>query len=123
MRLSNIYNLGIKELRSLGRDPLMLGLIVFAFTISIYTAATALPETLNRAAISIVDEDNSPLSSRIAAAFYPPYFLPPRMITQAEMDARMDAGLDTLDRKSTRLNSSHVKISYAVFCLKKKKMQ
>src|SRR5690554_7451725 len=26
----------------------------------------------------------------------------------------------TLDRKSTRLNSSHVRISYAVFCLKKK---
>src|SRR5690606_39537403 len=29
--------------------------------------------------------------------------------------------MDTLDRKSTRLNSSHAKISYAVFCLKKKK--
>src|SRR5690606_40716472 len=28
---------------------------------------------------------------------------------------------NNLDRKSTRLNSSHVKISYAVFCLKKKK--
>src|SRR5690606_39348800 len=28
---------------------------------------------------------------------------------------------EKLDRKSTRLNSSHVKISYAVFCLKKKK--
>src|SRR5690625_7699009 len=28
---------------------------------------------------------------------------------------------DHLDRKSTRLNSSHVAISYAVFCLKKKK--
>src|SRR5690554_7749553 len=27
----------------------------------------------------------------------------------------------TIDRKSTRLNSSHVRISYAVFCLKKKK--
>src|SRR5690606_40127265 len=27
------------------------------------------------------------------------------------------------DRKSTRLNSSHVKISYAVFCLKKKKLK
>src|SRR5690606_40923311 len=27
----------------------------------------------------------------------------------------------TVDRKSTRLNSSHVKISYAVFCLKKKR--
>src|SRR5690554_7661535 len=30
-------------------------------------------------------------------------------------------GLLFLDRKSTRLNSSHVRISYAVFCLKKKK--
>src|SRR5690606_39864364 len=29
----------------------------------------------------------------------------------------------TIDRKSTRLNSSHVKISYAVFCLKKKKSE
>src|SRR5690554_3468306 len=29
----------------------------------------------------------------------------------------------TADRKSTRLNSSHVRISYAVFCLKKKKQQ
>src|SRR5690606_41525142 len=32
-----------------------------------------------------------------------------------------DAHRDGTDRKSTRLNSSHVKISYAVFCLKKKK--
>src|SRR5690606_41288330 len=30
--------------------------------------------------------------------------------------------MKTIDRKSTRLNSSHVKISYAVFCLKKKKI-
>src|SRR5690554_1739149 len=30
-------------------------------------------------------------------------------------------GRGSLDRKSTRLNSSHVRISYAVFCLKKKK--
>src|SRR5438132_9121863 len=32
-----------------------------------------------------------------------------------------DAGADATDRKSTRLNSSHTVISYAVFCLKKKK--
>src|SRR5690606_41556805 len=37
-------------------------------------------------------------------------------------DADIDAALPVLlkDRKSTRLNSSHVKIAYAVFCLKKK---
>src|SRR6266496_4942795 len=33
------------------------------------------------------------------------------------------AALGEEDRKSTRLNSSHVEISYAVFCLKKKKRQ
>src|SRR5690606_41042380 len=32
-----------------------------------------------------------------------------------------ESKLETVDRKSTRLNSSHVKISYAVFCLKKKR--
>src|SRR5207249_134187 len=36
-------------------------------------------------------------------------------------DALADGVGATLDRKSTRLNSSHVSISYAVFCLKKKK--
>lgn len=95
MRISNVFNLGVKELRSLMRDPMMLGLIVFAFSFAIYTAATALPETLNRAAIAIFDEDRSPLSTRITTAFYPPHFLLPQDITATEMDARMDAGLDT----------------------------
>src|SRR3712207_8626768 len=35
--------------------------------------------------------------------------------------ADREAVLDAVDRKSTRLNSSHANISYAVFCLKKKK--
>src|SRR3712207_7695959 len=34
----------------------------------------------------------------------------------------VDDDAERLDRKSTRLNSSHANISYAVFCLKKKKM-
>src|SRR3989442_6429372 len=34
----------------------------------------------------------------------------------------IDTGADLTDRKSTRLNSSHVRISYAVFCLKNKQM-
>src|SRR5690625_7067694 len=33
------------------------------------------------------------------------------------------SSFSSLDRKSTRLNSSHVAISYAVFCLKKKNIQ
>lgn len=92
MRLANILHLGVKELRSLSRDPIMIVLIVYAFTLSVYSFATAMPETLNKAPIAIVDEDRSPLSTRIVAAFYPPYFLPPAMISWSEMDAGMDDG-------------------------------
>ena len=95
MRWLNIAHLGIKELRSLLRDPMMLVLIVYSFSFAIYTAATALPETLQKAPIAIVDEDRSPLSERIVDSFMSPYFMPPALITQAEMDARMDAGQDT----------------------------
>jgi len=91
----NILHLGFKELHSLLRDPILMLLIGFALTVNIYTAATAMPETLHKAPIAIVDEDQSALSSRIRDAFYPPYFLPPALIAAAEMDARMDAGLDT----------------------------
>src|SRR5688572_32445981 len=38
-----------------------------------------------------------------------------------ERDFRAAVGIEQQDRKSTRLNSSHSQISYAVFCLKKKK--
>src|SRR5438477_442512 len=44
--------------------------------------------------------------------------LPPR--ERPDEDLRV-AARDLRDRKSTRLNSSHMSISYAVFCLKKKK--
>src|SRR5436309_4545661 len=40
--------------------------------------------------------------------------------THWEREWRRPTGAPIPDRKSTRLNSSHVKISYAVFCLKKK---
>lgn len=95
MRLANIGNLGFKELRSLVRDPIMLFLIAYSFSIAIYVAATAMPETLQMAPIAIVDEDRSPLSERIVDSFSPPYFQPPALIDQTEMDVRMDSGLDT----------------------------
>ena len=78
--LGTIWRLGVKELWSLWRDPVMLVLIAFSFTVSVYTAATAVPETLHHVPIAIVDEDHSPLSRQIAGAFYPPQFMPPAMI-------------------------------------------
>src|SRR5690606_41702476 len=43
------------------------------------------------------------------------------VLTQWAVPICLSVSVLVLDRKSTRLNSSHVKISYAVFCLKKKK--
>jgi ABC-2 type transport system permease protein len=95
MHANNILHLGVKELWSLARDPIMLVLIAFAFSVVIYSTASGLPDTLHKAPIAIVDEDQSPLSLRIINAFQPPLFMPPKLVTRAEMDSRMDAGLDT----------------------------
>ncbi len=93
--LANIYRLGVKELWSLARDPAMLVLIAVTFTVMVYVSATGMPETLHKAPIAIVDEDVSPLSTRIVAAFYPPHFTPPTIIERHQVDPGMDAGLYT----------------------------
>ncbi|MBV2180816.1 ABC transporter permease [Castellaniella sp. MT123] len=90
--VDTIWRLGVKELWSLWRDPVMLVLIVFSFTVSVYTAATAIPETLHHVPIAIVDEDQSPLSQQITAAFYPPQFIRPAMINHEQVDRGMDIG-------------------------------
>lgn len=91
-KLANIYNLGIKELWSLIRDPVMLVLIAYSFTFSVYISATAASEGLQNAAIAIVDEDQSSVSHRLASAFYPPQFLIPEMIELEAIDPHLDRG-------------------------------
>jgi ABC-2 type transport system permease protein len=95
MRAKNILHLGIKELWSLARDSILIVLIGYVFTVDVYTVATGAPDTLHKTPVAIVDEDQSTLSRRIVNGFQPPWFLPPKMVTRDEMDARMDAGLDT----------------------------
>ncbi len=91
-RLLVIFRLGVKELWSLARDPILLALIVYTFSASIYVAATARPETLHKVPIAIVDEDASPLAARIAAAFFPPQFAPPPIIDARAADRGLDDG-------------------------------
>lgn len=86
----NIFWLGTKELRSVLSDALMVGLITWSFTVSIYSQATSISETVNNASVAIVDEDRSTLSRAIANALYPPYFKTPELITPAEIDEGMD---------------------------------
>ena len=91
-RLHNIWHLGIKELRSLARDPIFMILIVWAFSIGVYLAATGVSMELRNAPIAVVDEDQSELSQRIVNAFYGPYFRKPDLIALDRIDRGMDSG-------------------------------
>lgn len=90
--LRAIFFLGVKELRSLRRDPVMIGLIVWAFSLAIYTAANGVAHDLRNAAIAIVDHDRSQLSDRIRQALLPPQFAAPALIGFDEIDPGMDSG-------------------------------
>ncbi|MGB0466252.1 MAG: ABC transporter permease [Pontibacterium sp.] len=92
MKKSNVIRLGIKELRSLAYDKVLLILIVWAFSGAIYMAATGASMEMHNASIAVVDEDQSALSLRIMDAFYKPYFQTPERITASEIDAGMDSG-------------------------------
>ena len=76
--IANIYWLGTKELRSFLHDFVLLGLVVYAFSLAIMAQAGSYSQEVHNASIAIVDEDHSELSRRIAHAFLPPYFQPPQ---------------------------------------------
>jgi ABC-2 type transport system permease protein len=91
-KCANIYRLGVKELRILFRDPLLIVLIIWAFSGGIYCIATTTSMELHNAPIAIVDEDQSQLSGRILSALYGPYFKKPDLIAGDEVDPGMDGG-------------------------------
>ena len=90
--LKNIFFLGVKELRGLFRDYMLLILIVYSFSLGIYITGNAANDTITNAAIAIVDEDHSQLSKRIADAFFPPMFRHAKEIKLEDIDPAMDAG-------------------------------
>ncbi|HML29496.1 MAG TPA: ABC transporter permease [Hyphomicrobium sp.] len=94
-QISNIWNLGIKELRCLSRDPVLVALIIFAFSFAVYSLATGMSYELRNASVAIIDEDHSRLSDDIAHAFLPPYFKTPEQIGLKDLDRRMDSGQNT----------------------------
>src|SRR6266567_7204382 len=89
-RISNIFWLGTKELRSFLQDWVLLGFVVYSFTVAIYAQANTTSMELHNAAIAIVDEDRSQLSQAIARAFLPPYFKPAQQVAARDMDHLLD---------------------------------
>ncbi|MGC2200999.1 MAG: ABC transporter permease [Stellaceae bacterium] len=90
--LANIFWLGTKELRSFSKDFVLLGLVIYAFSVAIVAQAQSSSQEVHNASIAIVDEDHSQLSRRIAQAFLPPYFQTPQPIAERDIVPLMNSG-------------------------------
>ena len=88
--VQKVFWLSIKELRSIRADPIVMVLIVYTFSVAIYTVATGAKLEVEHASVGIVDDDQSQLSRQIQAAIAEPYFKPPQELSITEVDAAMD---------------------------------
>ncbi len=91
-KASNIFWLGVKELRSFLHDYVLLGLVIYAFSFAVTMQARSYSQELHNASIAFVDEDHSELSRRIAYAFLPPLFHAPHEIAERDIVPLMNSG-------------------------------
>jgi ABC-2 type transport system permease protein len=90
--LWHTFQLGLKELVSLWRDPVLLFLIAYTFTFSIYTPSKSAVMDVVNASIAIVNEDDSTAARAVRDAMLPPLFLPAAEINFGEINRAMDTG-------------------------------
>jgi ABC-2 type transport system permease protein len=90
--LRHIFQLGIKELLSLLRDPTLLFLIVYSFTFSVYTPAKSAVMDVINASVAVVDEDDSAASRQIRDSLLPPLFLPAAKLPWSGINRAMNEG-------------------------------
>ena len=88
----HVFHLGVKELLSLARDPVLLILIVYSFTFSVYTPAKSAVMDVVNASIAIVNEDGSEAARDVRDAMLPPEFLPADEISFRDINRTMDSG-------------------------------
>ncbi len=94
-RFLNILQLGVKEMRSLWFDKVLLFFLIWSFSFGLYESANSQSTELRNASVAVVDEDQSPLSRRLIDALRPPEFMPATAIAFDEIDPGLDAGLYT----------------------------
>ena len=89
--LKNILTLMLKEFRSVLTDPVLMVLIVYIFTATIYQMAQVGAD-LKNATVGIIDQDRSVLSMRIRDAVQHPFFKPVEDVRREDSDELMDKG-------------------------------
>nr|WP_232356166.1 MULTISPECIES: ABC transporter permease [Burkholderia cepacia complex] len=73
-------------------DATLMALIVFAFTLAVYSVAKGIKAEVSNASVAIIDGDHSELSRQLRAAIQPPYFKPPVDVGRQDIDAELDRG-------------------------------
>jgi ABC-2 type transport system permease protein len=91
-KLENMFWLGTKELRSFFSDFVLLGLVIYAFSLAVIAQGRSNSQEVHNASIAMVDEDHSQLARRITHAFLPPYFQTPVPITERDIVPLMNVG-------------------------------
>jgi ABC-2 type transport system permease protein len=91
-RAWHIFQLGLKELISLSQDPVLIFLILYSFTFSVYTPSKSAVMDVVNASIAIVNEDNSEAARTIRESMQPPLFLPAAEIAYQDINRDMDRG-------------------------------
>ncbi|QAY95779.1 ABC transporter permease [Methylovirgula ligni] len=95
LSLSNIFWLGTKELRSFFSDAVLLGLVIYAFSLAVYVQAHSNAQEVHNASIGVVDQDNSYLSRQMISSFLPPYFKKPVAVSYSDVDHLLDVAAYT----------------------------
>ena len=95
------------------------------FVEGVYSYARLYPNSSSFEGIKEKNKDNIIYSMQNATSYYINFNLDRKSynFTSKSSDIEKTSTQEAVDRKSTRLNSSHLVISYAVFCLKKKNMK
>lgn len=86
----NIARLSAKELRSLFGDIPLMALIVFTFTLAVYSTAKGVKAEVANASVGIIDADHSALSQRLREAIRAPYFKAPKDYSAQEAGPALD---------------------------------
>jgi ABC-2 type transport system permease protein len=89
---ANIFWLGTKELRSFLHDFVLLAFVVWSFSFAIVVQSDSHLQDVYHASVGLLDEDNSPLSRRIAGAFLLPQFAAPKLVADRDIDRLMNTG-------------------------------
>ncbi|RIY33000.1 ABC transporter permease [Psittacicella melopsittaci] len=88
----NVFYLSMKEFRSLFSDPILIALIVYLFSMAVYSIASMPTTEIKNGAVAVVDYDKSSLTYRLRDSLREPSFKKVEEINYKDIDKNMDQG-------------------------------